>query len=103
MLSKCLEKKVQLTQEGNHGSEGNNIELEYYLLESEVQDDKDILGDMAYGIEIVKTVTSIKVEKEVIRNVSCCRESVAKILDMLATNTVTPIGLPFIMDDLIGV
>ncbi|WP_423230838.1 DUF6514 family protein [Anaerobacterium chartisolvens] len=33
---------------------------------------------------------------------SCCKESTIGILDKLVTNSVTPVGLPFILDDMLG-
>jgi hypothetical protein len=38
-----------------------------------------------------------------VRNLSTCRKSTEYILNKLATNTVTPVSMPFILDDMIGV
>jgi len=102
MISRCLEKKVELIPDEELVEMKNSIELEYYLVESEISDLDELKGEKVYGIEIVKKAIDMPVERQVVRNLSCCRESARSMLDKLAYNTVTPVELPFILDDIIG-
>lgn len=101
MTSKCLEKKIEILPLEN--AVEFPIELEYYLLESEMVDYEEMGGAKVYGLEIVKRVNETLVEEEIVENFSCCKENVKEILNKLARNAVTPMGLPFILDDMLGV
>lgn len=103
MISRCLEKKIELVpEEGPLGLKGS-IELEYYLIESEVNYIEELKGKKVYGIEIVKKSDGKPEERQIIRNIFCSRENTKYILEKLAYNSVTPIELPYILDDIIGV
>ncbi len=103
MLNRSLEKRIELSNNEDLQGRKNSIELEYYLLESTLSDSEELTGKKAYGIEIVKKVSDTDIESKMVKNLLCCRESTRKILDKLADNTVTPVGLPFILDDMIGI
>lgn len=103
MMSKCLEKKVELIPEQNNCDCVNPFELEYYLVESEMDDKDELTGVEVYGIEIIKKIDNVNVESSFVKNFTCCREYAKKIVDKLAYNTVTPVGLPFVLDDILGV
>lgn len=103
MINRYLEKKIALTPEENLMDINKPFELEYYLLESETKEIEGMSIQKVYGIEVVKREDNMDVERKVIRDFSCCRENTKKILDKLAVNTVTPVGLPFILDDMIGI
>lgn len=103
MLNKFLEKKIEITNEECLTVSEGFFELEYYLLESEINEIEDLAGQKVYGIEIVKRVNQIETENGTIKNFSCCKESTVKVLSKLADNTVTPVGLAFVMDDMIGI
>jgi len=101
LLSKYLQSKVEV--ELNEGNSGNGkMQLEYYLIESDYSQGYDCAGDKVYGIEIVKKDNEYYAESEIIRNLSNSKEDTKGILSLLARNTVTPIGLPSVIDDLIA-
>ncbi|WP_010243206.1 DUF6514 family protein [Acetivibrio cellulolyticus] len=101
MLSKYLESRVELDlAEGT--STNSKIQLEYYLIESEHSQNYDCCGDKVYGIEIIKKESDNHAESEIVRNLSNSKENTKGILSILAKNTVTPIGLSFVLDDLMA-
>lgn len=102
MLIKNLEKKIKVKHEENMISTLSIFELEYYLLESRITSDDELNGKKTFGIEIVKKLDGGKVERRSIMNFSCNIETVRDLITRLAYNSVTPVGLPDIIDDLIG-
>lgn len=103
MISRQLTKKVEIQPDENMSNSNNVIELEYYLLESEISDCEELDGKRIYGIEIVKKVSASAVEKETVTNLCCCKDNAESILNKLADNSVTPVGMPFVLDDMLGV
>lgn len=101
MISRKLERTVKLIPDENPNDIQEKIELEYYLLESEIHDLEELNGKTAYGIEIVKNLSGI-IEKEKVKNLFCCKERVLQLLDNFANNTVTPVSLFYVLEDLIG-
>lgn len=101
MINRYLQKKVELESVDNVIGFKGAIELEYYLIESEIKDHDELSGKKAFGVEIVRKIEN-EVETKTINNLYCCKESTINLLNTLAKNTVTPIGLPFIIDDIIG-
>lgn len=100
MLSKYLESRIEVDLD--NGSMANNkMQLEYYLIESEYSHSCDC-GDKVYGIEIIKKDSEYHVESEFVRNLSNSKENTKGILSILAKNTVTPIELQFVLDDLMA-
>lgn len=78
------------------------IELEYYITVSpperyHVNEEAEI-----YGMMVVKKVEEGIIEEEFIRNYSSSREETVNIVKKLAANKVTPLELPYIIDDLLG-
>jgi len=102
MISKFLEKKVEITLNDDLEQLKNPINLEYYLLESDEHDMEEVNVEKVFGVEIVKKVNGCSDEIETVKNLSCCRENARDILEKLARNTVTPVGLPYILDELLG-
>ena len=112
MVSKFLEKKVEIVLGGSMQREENSLELEYYLLESDYmgcadeQPTRSMTCDeerkKTYGIEIVKKHLGILNERRQFDNIFNTREKTKKLVDLLAENTVTPSTLPYILDDLLG-
>ena len=101
-MYKYLEKKIDIIPEESSGEVKKNIELSYYLLESDISDFDTITGEKFYGIEILKRTEEKKYECEMIRNFSNSEISTKNLLEILATNKVTPVTLPFVMDDILG-
>jgi len=101
MLNKYLQSRVEV--EINEGSStSNKMQLEYYLIESDYNQSFDCGGDKVYGIEIVKKDNDYYAESEIIRNLSNSKEDTKGILSLLAKNTVTPIGLSSVIEDLMA-
>jgi hypothetical protein len=101
MVSERLKKKSEVISQENNP--GNHFELEYYMTEGVCSDEGEINGRKVFGIKIVKKIGNKVIEETKINNLSCYREYVEDILDKLSLNTVTPIGLPFIIDDMLGI
>ena len=101
MLNKFLQRKVEIEPvESIIGVKGT-IELEYYLVESEIKKHDELTGKKAFGIEIVKKIAN-NCEVETIKNLSFCRDNTIAVLEKLAANTVTPIALNYVIDDMMG-
>lgn len=103
MVSKYFEKKVELLPDKNCNEPEKPFRLEYYLLESEGSDLEELKGEKVFGIEIVKITDETEVETRTVRNLSCSRKLAMDILKKLVYNTVTPVGMPFVIDDIIGI
>ena len=101
MLSRFLEKKVEIEVRETPGKPGNMLELEYYLVESEPENENHVTGDWNYGIEIIKKQGGAKIESMFYRDMFPGREETRKLVGLLAKNTVTPVSLPYIMDDML--
>jgi hypothetical protein len=116
MVSKFLEKQVEVILDSSSQRGENSLELEYYLLESDFTGcmdeqmtfsttslgDEDRKSQKAYGIEITKKHLGILNERKQFVNIFNTREKTKKLLDLLVENTVTPSALPYILDDLLG-
>ncbi len=101
MLNKYLESRVELDLTEGITSNGR-IQLEYYLIESESGQSYSFNEDKVYGIEIVKKESDNHAECEIVRNFSSSKENTMGMLNILAKNTVTPIELSFVLDDLMA-
>jgi|LSQX01.3.fsa_nt_gb hypothetical protein len=102
MISKYLEGKIELRQAEEYEISSEMIELEYYLIESEVERYENCLGGKVYGIEILKRENKNSIESKLIKNLSHNRENTQTIVGILAKNAVTPTELSFVIDDIIG-
>lgn len=102
MISRFLEKRVEIEPDGFPQRNGNTLELEYYLLESEYAEagERELLK--TYGVEIVKKHQGILNERKQYDNIFNTREKTRNLIALLAENTVTPSSLPYILDDLLG-
>ena len=102
MINKFLERRIKIIPD--EGDQGLNkpMELEYYLIESEAYEIDDFRIEKVYGVEIVKKDGESQLESNFVRDLSSSRDGVRSILDLLIKNTVTPVGLPFIIEDLLG-
>jgi hypothetical protein len=83
--------------------DGNKLELEYYLIEDEVDYIGELRGKKVYGISIVKKTNDTAAEEAIIRNFSCCMKSTKEVLDLLADNLVTPVHLHYVIDNILNV
>lgn len=103
MYKRELEKRIEISAELENEDFKNQLVLEYYLIESEY-DEQDELGKIiTFGIEIDKVVDEQSTEMEIIRNFSCSKENTLEMIEKLAKNSVTPVSLRYIIDDMLGV
>lgn len=103
MVYKFFEKHVKIEENDSGRKPGNLMELDYYLLESEFggADNQEICK--AYGIEIVKRHNGGTVERKQFENIFPCKEKTKNLIKLLAEQTVTPLSLPYVLDDLLGI
>lgn len=100
MSCKLLEKSREAERELFDEAQGSRMQLEYYLLTSETDEYEKDAVQMTYGIEIVKRMEGFPDETMKFENVHTDRERIRKIISLLADNTVTPVCLPDILEDL---
>lgn len=100
MICRFLEKRLEILERENSEISGNDLELEYYLIESE---QAEFQTEKEYGVEIVEKVEGCVVESKMYRNVFTSRDSALDLVKRLADLTVTPVTLPYVLDDIIGV
>lgn len=103
MFKRQLEKRIEILPEVEKGECRNPVTLEYYLIEGEYDEQEELGSIIAYGIEIDKMVREQCEENEIIRNFSCCRDSTEQLILKLADNTVTPVSLRYVIDDMLGI
>jgi hypothetical protein len=101
MKSKRLETKTGVIQQENRP--GNYYEIEYYMTEGICTDEGELKGQRVFGLGIIKKNSRMDVEEASIQNLSCCREYTEKMMEKLYINRVTPVGLPYVIDDIMGV
>ncbi|KNY25453.1 DUF6514 family protein [Pseudobacteroides cellulosolvens] len=103
MIKKYLQRKININADDTNDERNEKMEIEYYLLESDSFGSDAAYGQKVYGIEIIKKTEEDDIESEFVRNLSTSVDSVSSILDKMVKNSVTPVALPFVLDDLIGV
>ncbi|HOA56273.1 MAG: DUF6514 family protein [Acetivibrionales bacterium] len=103
MANRMLEKCIRVDEVVGDFGETGIFDLEYYLLENETDHDYPESVQTVYGIEIVKRLDDGSVENEKFEGVYVDKSKTRKLIDLLAANTVTPVSLPYILDDLLSV
>lgn len=103
MMSKFLEKMIKIVPQEISDETGNGLELEYYLVEYEAEGEDCSLQQKGYGIEIIERENGCLKESIMFKDIYCQREKTEKLIKKLIENTVTPVSLPYILDDLVGV
>lgn len=102
MICKFFEKHVVVEGTERGQKIMNNMELDYYLLESEY-DDTDLQEiQKAYGVEIIKKQIGRPDERKQYKNIFPSRDKAKSLIELLAEQTVTPSTLSYILDDLLG-
>jgi hypothetical protein len=76
--------------------------LQYYLLENESDSYGKNCNKVNYGIEIVKKCAEDVSENIIIRELTSSYENANTILDVISRNKVTPVTLPYILEDFAG-
>lgn len=102
MISKFLEKRIEIIPQEITEDPGNPLELEYYLVECDSKEDWSE-AQKGYGIEIIKKDQGKVLESILIRNICSKRENSESLIRKLFVNSVTPVSLPYVLDDLLGV
>lgn len=102
MINRVLESKAEITKDENRDSMGEPIALEYFLLENKIHEFPELFESKIYGIEIVKKMKDQIIEMNSFRDISSYREKTKDLIHMLAKHKVTPISLPEILEDVIG-
>ncbi|MDP4094945.1 MAG: DUF6514 family protein [Bacillota bacterium] len=101
MYTKYLFHRIKLSNREFPGLE-RPLVLEYYMLESEVDYISELAGKKVYGVSVVKKVGKDCFEGDEIRNLSCSFNNTKQLLKTLSINKVTPVGLKFVLEDMIG-
>lgn len=101
MTSMYLESRLLLEQGGEVDTD-YPIELQYYLLESEISIEEELKGIKTYGVGIIKKTQKECSEAKFVEDLSCCLASTKEVLNLLIRNLVTPISLHNVLEDIIG-
>lgn len=105
MTDKKLYKTVSL--DGNFHQKDSKISLEYYLLEADYKDEGAENKFKTYGVELIKKEyhldSIINEEQKTAKHLSLDQTKVERLLENLSGNTVTPMSLYSVLDNLIGV
>jgi len=104
MVNKYFKKRMDVSMKDYFMDFEEPISLEYYLLEYEENDNNSEFGACTgYGVEVVKILKNEPVESNSFNNITHCKETAVDIINVLARNTVTPVELPYVLDNIIGV
>ncbi len=104
MVNKYFKKRMNVSVQHYLSDLKEAMSLEYYLLECEDYEYSDEIGAYTgYGVEVVKILKNEPVESNSFNNITSCKETAVNIINVLARNTVTPIELPYVLDDIIGI
>ena len=101
MLTKFLERRLIMDSDGEIMFE-KLIELDYYLIESYLDNVGFREENKTYGIGIAKKINSTCFEEMIIENYSICLDETRSTLKILADNSVTPDSLIYVLDDMLG-
>jgi len=102
MANRILEKCMTVGANPGYPECVNRFDLEYYLVESEMELDDPEHVRKVYGIEIVKRMDDGSVENGRFEGIYADKGRTRELIGILASNTVTPVTLPYILDDLLG-
>lgn len=103
MMCKFFEKHVVVEGSEQGQKIKNEMELNYYLLESGFDDTDSQETQKAYGIEIIKKQIGRPDEKKQYENIFPSRDKAKSLIELLAEQTVTPSTLSYILDDILGI
>jgi hypothetical protein len=102
MSNRMLEKSVNMGKNSEGAENLCSFELEYYLLESVMDHDDHECTRTVYGIEILKRMYDGSIENKKFEDIYTDKGKTRELISVLAANTVTPITLPYILDDLLS-
>ena len=101
MNKKYLVKKLRLVS-SDMPDAGSSLELEYYLIESELDYIPELYGKKVYGVGVVKKLADGCFEEAVVSNLFCNKNNVSQVVNKLCENVVTPISLRYVIEDMIS-
>jgi hypothetical protein len=102
MTSMYLENRL-LLESGEEVDLDCPIELEYYLVESDICTVEESKGKKVYGIGIIKKTKEECCEGKLVADFSNCITETKEVLKKLVSNSVTPITLHSILEDIVSV
>lgn len=102
MIKKLLEKKVEISTDENQILFNSPIKLEYYLLESELEQIDELKGIKVFGIEVIKKLHGVEDEIISYKDYSSNVFKTKDLLNILANNSVTPVGVSYVLEDIMG-
>jgi hypothetical protein len=102
MISKVLKKKLEL-KEDNTLFYSKPFELEYYLLESDSDYQGKDANEKIYGVGVLKKTSGECCEEDMVLNCFSSIEETNKLVNKLVENTVTPVGLKSVVEDLLKI
>ena len=100
MFNKRLENRIVLGKNG-HFYLKEPVVLEYYIVESKVDCRDYLAGRKVYGIGISKTSDNMCFEENLVYNFSCNYDKTKNVVDILAKNTVTPVELIPVLENIL--
>lgn len=83
------------------------MQLEYYIVETDMLQKMQVGDGKVYGIEIIKKELTVDnatyMENHIISDVCCSENNIKRLVDKLIHHTVTPVSLNCVLEDLVGV
>lgn len=101
MTGMYLENTLLLEQFGETGI-FYPMELRYYLLESEITMEEELIRVKTYGVGIIKETREECSEARLVENFSSSLARTKEVLNLLVRNSVTPISLYNVLEDIAG-
>ena len=98
MECRKLLRKVSVEYETWEGLGRKELNLEYYLLESDYCESKEL--NRAYGFEIRKIQNGQLKEMVTEYGIGGTHARAKEFIEVLAENAVTPVEVPYILDDM---
>jgi len=106
-MIKILKKTVEIESNDTKNFKEKHLVLEYYLTENEL-DKESFARENVYGVEIIKKIKNgdgyiPEAESEYVVNISNNKNNVEDVLNKMINNTVTPVELLYVLDNILGV
>ncbi len=98
-MSKEFYGKTFINTNSDNERYGKQIELEYFKTQGKQENAN------TYGIEIIKTQMNgnkIYVEKKQINSITSYENKAYKMLELLKRHKVTPVAMPYIIEDIVN-
>lgn len=108
MCYKKLQGSINIKKEKEEISDDlREMQLEYYIVESDMENELPLSYGKRYGIEIVKKEYTVNndtyIENKLIDDICCSENNAKELVNKLIHNAVTPVSLNCVLEDLVGV